>query len=184
MRLNFCLTVLLINAISCWRNQSGIKLNAKPTQGYSGSGNRGRSSIQIGKGFGLKEMTTTIMSTTVEEEEEAPVVVTKPQVRNHRNIYNLTIGIVLPFKTFGTREYTKAVTNAINALKKKDHEKQFKMHFRIEMLNLTPSPIREYPLKFFSRNCALLIFANYPVILLSLTIQRQRRIKVYRKGGR
>lgn len=157
MRLNVCVTVFLISAISCWRNQSGIRLNAKPTQAYSAYGNRGRSSIQIGKGFGLKDMPTTTMSTTAAEMEaeveaeaegegEEPAgYVTKPQIRNHRNAFNLTIGIVVPFKNFGTRDYTKALTSAITALKKKDHEKQFKMNFRIDMLNLmAPSPIRKY----------------------------------------
>lgn len=143
MRLNLCITVFLIGTISGWRNHSGIRLNIKPTQASSAYGNRGRSSIQIGKGFGLKDMTTTVMSTTVEE-VSATTYVIKPQIRNHRNAFNLTIGIVVPFKTFGTREYTKALTNAINSLKKKDHEKQFKMNFRIDMLNLTPSPIRKW----------------------------------------
>ena len=160
MRLNVCVTVFLISAISCWRNKSGLQLSPKPTQGYMAHGSRGKSMIEIGKGYGMKEMPTTTISTTAASEIDAEAetedgggvetgtgYVTKPQIRNHRNAFNLTIGIVVPFKNFGTRDYTKALTSAITALKKKDHEKQFKMNFRIDMLNLmAPSPIREYHL--------------------------------------
>lgn len=136
MRLVFLL-VLLVGSVYCWRNNSGIRLSAKPTQATG----RGRSSIKIGKGFGLsKEMVTSTMSSTAEE----PQYVTRPPIRNHRSSLNLTIGIVVPFKSFGTRDYIKSITYSINALKKKENEKLFRLNFRIDMLALTPSPIREY----------------------------------------
>lgn len=135
MRLSFLL-IFLIGTVHSWRNHSGIQLTAKPTQATG----RGKSSIKIGKGFGLsKEIATTSMSSTVEEFQ----YVTLPPIRNHRSSLNLTIGVVVPFKSFGTRDYIRSITNSINALKKKENEKLFRINFRIDMLALTPSPIRK-----------------------------------------
>lgn len=137
MKLIFLL-VFLIGTVHSWRNHSGIQLTAKPTQATG----RGKSSIKIGKGFGLsKEIATTSMSSTVVEEYQ---YVTLPPIRNHRSSLNLTIGVVVPFKSFGTRDYIRSITNSINALKKKENEKLFRINFRIDMLGLTPSPIRKY----------------------------------------
>lgn len=130
--------IILLGTAFCWRNNSGIKLSAKPTQAAS-AGNRGRSSIRIGQGYGLKETTSTMSST-----EEKPQYVTRPPIRNHRNAFNLTIGIVLPFKSFGTRDYLKSITSSIEVLKKKEKGKLFTLTFKIDMLALTPSPIRKY----------------------------------------
>lgn len=125
----------------CWRNTSGIKLSFKPTQNTA-FGNRGRSSIEIGKGFGTKEAVSGAAATTAASapEEAAYPVLRAPPVRNHRNGLNLTVGLVLPFKQFGSREYVKSITSTLGGLKKK----QFRLNHVIEMFIVTPSPTREY----------------------------------------
>jgi len=134
---HICCLLFVIGMIHGWRNQSGIRLNVRPTQ----SAGRGRSSIKIGKGFGLKEAVQT--STIPDMVEEVTQAMTRPPMRNFRSSMNLTIGIVVPFKSFGTRDYIRSITNSISALKKKDSEKSFNIHFRIDMLALTPSPVRK-----------------------------------------
>lgn len=124
--------------VHCWRNTSGIKLNIKSTQNTA-FGNRGRSSIEIGKGFGTKE--TSMISTMATIPEEQTYQVSRPPpVRDSKHALNLTVGLVLPFKQFGSREYVKSITSTIVGLKKK----QFRLNHVIEMFIVTPSPTREY----------------------------------------
>lgn len=124
--------------VHCWRNTSGIKLNIKSTQNTA-FGNRGRSSIEIGKGFGAKE-TSMISTTATTPEEQTYQVSRSPPVRDSKHVLNLTVGLVLPFKQFGTRDYVKSITSTLSALKKK----QFKLNHVIEMFIMTPTPTREY----------------------------------------
>ncbi len=138
MRFTF-LFVFFVVSVHCWRNTSGIKLGPKPTQATS-LGNRGRSSIKIGKGPGLKEITSTMMTSITEEIEY--VTLKSPPVGDHKNSYNLTFGIVLPFKQFGTRDYMRSIKHSIDALKKK-FTRKLNLNFRIDMIPLTPSPIRK-----------------------------------------
>lgn len=64
---------------------------------------------------------------------------------SHFDSGDLHIGLVVPYKSFGTREYTKAVTSAIAGLTRKltlfrSHE--LKVH--LVMKELTPSPTSKF----------------------------------------
>ncbi|KAH0561048.1 hypothetical protein KQX54_011769 [Cotesia glomerata] len=60
------------------------------------------------------------------------------------------VGMVVPYKSFGVREYTKAVTSAISTLQRSTRGPRLEMfqrydiHVLITMKELTPSPTGEY----------------------------------------
>lgn len=57
----------------------------------------------------------------------------------------LQVGLVVPYKSFGTRDYTKAVTSAISGLQRKlNLFKRYDLKVRYAMKELTPSPMGEY----------------------------------------
>ncbi|XP_074093587.1 glutamate ionotropic receptor NMDA type subunit 2 isoform X2 [Cotesia typhae] len=64
---------------------------------------------------------------------------------NH-NVTYLKVGMVVPYKSFGVREYTKAVTSAISTLQRSTRGPRLEMfqrydiHVLITMKELTPSP--------------------------------------------
>lgn len=57
--------------------------------------------------------------------------------------------MMVPYKTFGVRDYTKAVTSAINMLQKSTRGPRLGLfqnhdiHVKISMMELTPSPTSE-----------------------------------------
>lgn len=56
------------------------------------------------------------------------------------------VGMLVPYKTFGVREYTKAISAAMNSLEKgKKGPKlglfeRYMIHVKVAMIELTPSP--------------------------------------------
>lgn len=56
---------------------------------------------------------------------------------------------MVPYKSFGVREYTRAVTTAINAMQRSSRAprlglfQKYDLHVKIAMKELTPSPTGE-----------------------------------------
>ena len=72
------------------------------------------------------------------------------------------VGLAVPYKAFGYREYTRAVSQAVGALHKSTKRpslglfQHFDIFVKVAMQELTPSPMSEYqlfrlpPLTFFT----------------------------------
>ncbi|KAK2585551.1 hypothetical protein KPH14_010190 [Odynerus spinipes] len=137
------------------RGGSGIKIGTsdRGTMTSRGYGTRGSSGVRIGEGR-LSNSTrqrayTTTTTTTTTTTAMAPSRFTyAPQssVGNDYNISYLKVGMMVPYKSFGVRDYTKAVTTAINTLQKSTRGpklglfQRYDIHVKISMKELTPSP--------------------------------------------
>ncbi|XP_050443554.1 glutamate receptor ionotropic, NMDA 2B isoform X1 [Adelges cooleyi] len=147
--------VVLTVAAHCWtpRNGSTIQVNSRPLDFYAPSNiGRGQSAIKLGVLKNrLKEpvqISTTPISTTTSTERFRRQQPTVPRLMARRQHQNLTIGLVLPYKSFDTRIYTKEFSAAIHGLqrifsKSSTHTNIFKsydIHHIIAMKQLTPTP--------------------------------------------
>lgn len=134
------------------RNGSRIQINSRPldlSQTAFGHG-RGQSSIKLGVLKNrLKEpvqLSTTPVATTTSTERFRRQQPTVPRIMARRQHQNLTVGLVLPYKSFDTRIYTKAFTSAISGLqrnfktRKTNIFKNYDIHHTIDMKQLTPTP--------------------------------------------
>ncbi|ENN73176.1 hypothetical protein YQE_10230, partial [Dendroctonus ponderosae] len=141
----FALNLLVVSVVSggpAWKEvQRGGGLKIGEKGGRNASSLRGNG-IKIGSGGrGLRSTTTTTTSVPEEEFIHPP---TSPSDRNG-GIKHLNIGIVLPYKSFGVRDYTKAITTTKSLIARK--LKLFKSHdiqVHIVMKALTPSPTGEF----------------------------------------
>ncbi|EEB15819.1 hypothetical protein Phum_PHUM390640 [Pediculus humanus corporis] len=66
--------------------------------------------------------------------------------RNKQEVILFKLRLLLPYKSFGFREYNKATSSALNILKrgttrKLDFFKRYDIETQIETLTMTPSPI-------------------------------------------
>lgn len=134
----FLLNVLIVVVVSggpAWREVhrgGGLRVGAgagKNTTSSRGNGIRLGGSTRGGR-----------ISTTVAPEEEHFSQPTATATSNHQHSL-LHVGMVLPSKLFGVREYTKAVTSAKYNLQRK--LRLFKTHdikVHIVMKEMTPSP--------------------------------------------
>jgi hypothetical protein len=134
----FLLNVLIVAVVSggpAWREVhrgGGLKIGSGI--GKNSSSARGNG-IRIGGSTRGGRITTTIMP-----EEDHVSQPTATAISNHEHTL-LHVGMVLPSKSFGVREYTKAVTSAKYNLQRK--LRLFKHHdikVHIVMKELTPSP--------------------------------------------
>lgn len=140
------------------RNGSRIQINSRPADASRpalGPGVRGQSSIRLGT---LKnrlkepvELSTTPMTTTTSTERfrrQQPAPASSVNRQGHQT---LTVGLVLPYKSFDTRVYTKEFTSAIHGLQRifksrKDNIfKSYDIHHIIDMKQLTPTPTGQCP---------------------------------------
>lgn len=120
---------------------SGIKLTS--AVGKNGTGARG-SGLKLnfsGRGGGSRVGSTSFpdpwnSSTVV---APTPPIVTY-ESSHHTN--ELHVGLVVPYKSFGVREYTKAVTSAKAGLQRKLGSlfKRYDLQVHLSMKELTPSP--------------------------------------------
>ncbi|VVC41853.1 Hypothetical protein CINCED_3A015110 [Cinara cedri] len=148
------LITVTVTATLGWtpRNGSRIQINSRPvdvTNTVFGTG-RGQSSIKLG---GLKNRlkepvqlsTTPAATTTSTERFRRQQLVPRIMARRLQH-QNLTVGLVLPYKSFDTRIYTKEFSSAIHALQRsfKQHKnnifKNYDIHHIIDMKQLTPTP--------------------------------------------
>lgn len=104
--------------------------------GKNASGSRGNG-LRVGTGRATRTSTTTV------QPPEEPHTYAAPT--SSSGMRHLNVGIVVPYKSFGVREYTKATTSAKYNLARK--LKLFKKHdiqVRIVMKEMTPSPTGEW----------------------------------------
>lgn len=136
------------------RNGSRIQINNRPMDGRTGGvGVRGQSAIRLGvlknrlkEPVELSATTTAVATTTSTERFRRQPAATVPRIMSRRRHQNLTVGLVLPYKSFDTRIYTKEFTSAMYGLQrnfktKKDNIfKSYDIHHIIDMKQLTPTP--------------------------------------------
>ncbi|KAI4486101.1 hypothetical protein M0804_006590 [Polistes exclamans] len=145
------------------RGESGVKIGMgeRGTTTPRGPLMRGSSGVRIGEGgfpnstrkriftTTTTTTTTTIATTTMITTTLQPPRFTYPpqsSLENANNNTYLKVGMMVPYKTFGVRDYTKAVTSAINTLQKSTRGPKlglFQQHgirVKISMMELTPSP--------------------------------------------
>lgn len=137
------------------RNGSRIQINNRPMDGRTGGvgHGRGQSAIRLGvlknrlkEPVELSATTTAVATTTSTERFRRQPAATVPRVMSRRRHQNLTVGLVLPYKSFDTRIYTKEFTSAMYGLQrnfktKKDNIfKSYDIHHIIDMKQLTPTP--------------------------------------------
>lgn len=141
-------TILLAVVINAgWNGQSvqrgsGIKLTS--AIGKNGTSARG-SGLKLnfsGRGGGSR-------STSLSElwNSSTMLVPTPPIVSHESDVHsnNLHVGLVVPYKSFGVREYTKAVTSAKSGLQRKLGRlfRRYDLQVHLSMKELTPSPTCE-----------------------------------------
>ncbi|XP_043501790.1 glutamate receptor ionotropic, NMDA 2B isoform X2 [Polistes fuscatus] len=170
------------------RGESGIKIGMgeRGTTTPRGPLMRGSSGVRIGEGgfpnstrkriftTTTTTTTTTIATTTMITTTLPPPRFTYPpqsSLENANNNTYLKVGMMVPYKTFGVRDYTKAVTSAINTLQKSTRGPKlglFQQHgirVKISMMELTPSPttiLNSLCKDFLSLNVsAILYLMNY-----------------------
>lgn len=103
--------------------------------GKNASGSRGNG-LRIGTGRATRTSTTTM------QPPEEPHTYAAPT--SSSGMRHLNVGIVVPYKSFGVREYTKATTSAkYNLARKLKLFKKFDIQVRIVMKEMTPSPTGE-----------------------------------------
>lgn len=139
-------TILLALATNAgWNGQSiqrgsGIKLAS--AVGRNGTGIRG-SGLKLnfsGRGGGSRSTTIPdIWNTSTMVAPTPPVVAVHESSRHSTNLH---VGLVVPYKSFGVREYTKAVTSAKSGLQRKLGRlfRRYDLQVHLSMKELTPSP--------------------------------------------
>lgn len=100
--------------------------------GKNASGNRGNG-LRVGTGRATRTSTTTMLPPEEPKTYAAPT--------SSSGMRQLNIGIALPHKAFGVREYIKATTSAkYNLARKLKLMKRYDIQVHIDMKELTPSP--------------------------------------------
>lgn len=167
----FFLTILIAVVVSggpAWKDQSvqrggGIKLGQGSLKNATSS--RG-SGIKLGNANrGLRTTSTT----SLPEEEHLP---TPSPPSYSSGVSQLHLGMVVPYKSFGAREYTKAVTSAKYNVARKmpDLFKKYDLAVHTSMKELTPSPT--------GKSNYLKLYSFLFVLKLTLT-SRKRSAKCY-----
>ncbi|KAK0168070.1 hypothetical protein PV327_001908 [Microctonus hyperodae] len=140
------------------RGESGVKIgtNERGTLsrglGLSRGGSGRGSGVRLGEGRGNitrqrpPPFTSTSSTTTTTPQHHFTHAPPSSAGGNSPNITYLKVGMVVPYKSFGVREYTKAVTTAISALQRSTRGpklelfQRYDIHVLITMKELTPSP--------------------------------------------
>ena len=159
--------ILFIAPFRCSRRNSGLKIGSAAPTADKHNGNIGRGSgLRIGQtvsnrtSAGRFTTTTTITSTTTKE-YFGPKKVYQSDIefdQHHLDGDNdLHVGLVVPSKSFGYRDYTKSVMTAKNLLQRKmsQHYRRYELHVHKAMQEMTPSPTGE---------CSLLFSPIHPFI--------------------
>ncbi|XP_046474039.1 glutamate receptor ionotropic, NMDA 2B isoform X1 [Neodiprion pinetum] len=135
---------------SIMRVGSGIKIGTSEkgsVRGGSFGTSRVRTGIRIGdarihNGSARQRIVQPIESTEVPQ-----LITTFSSATNQDVMNNLTVGMIVPYKSFGTREYTRAITSALTSLQRSTRGpklglfQRYDIRVRIAMKPLTPSPI-------------------------------------------
>ncbi|XP_050299775.1 glutamate receptor ionotropic, NMDA 2B isoform X2 [Anthonomus grandis grandis] len=162
----FAFNLLVASVVSggpAWKEVQrggGLKIGEKSKNASLSRGN----GIKLGSSNrGLRSTTTT---TTMVPEEEPQHVQHPPTSPAKNKIVHLNIGIVVPYKSFGVREYTKAITTTKTLIARKLN--LFRTHdiqVHIVMKQMTPSPtaiLKSLCKEFLNFNVsAILYLMNY-----------------------
>ncbi|XP_044751863.1 glutamate receptor ionotropic, NMDA 2B [Coccinella septempunctata] len=154
------LIVVVVSGGPAWKEEgrrgSGLKIGTGGKNNVSTRAN----GLRLG-GSTRGSRTTTAVTPSEEDYVPPPTTPTSPSSSSH-----LHVGMVVPYKSFGVREYTKAITSAKYNLQRK--LKIFKNHdiqVHIVMKELTPSPtaiLKSLCKEFLSYNVsAILYLMNY-----------------------
>ncbi|XP_032665880.1 glutamate receptor ionotropic, NMDA 2B isoform X2 [Odontomachus brunneus] len=110
---------------------------------------RGNSGVRIGGSRFSNSTRQRSLPTTTTTTTTAPLArftyAPQSSVGNNYNVTGLKVGMMVPYKSFGVREYTRAVITAINALRRSRGPRlgffqRYDLHVKIAMKELTPSP--------------------------------------------
>lgn len=138
----FLLNILIVAVVSggpAWKDvQRGAGLKVGLGVGKNASSTRGNG-LRIGTGRAGRTSTTT--STAAPPEEDAVHTPAAP-TSSSSGAKHLYVGIVVPYKSFGVREYNKAISSTKHNLKRKLElfKKYNDIKVHIVMKELTPSP--------------------------------------------
>lgn len=130
---------------AAWNNEkavqrgSGIKLNAANSKNGTGSRGTGLKLNFAGRSGGRS-------TTAAPDFYNSTIVTTAPVVlTNNASSKNLNVGLVVPYKNFGYREYTKAITSAKAGLQRKlVRFRNYELSVHLSMKERTPSPTGEF----------------------------------------
>ncbi|KAK4877546.1 hypothetical protein RN001_010052 [Aquatica leii] len=135
--LTVAFALLVVSGGPAWKDRnvqrgSGLKVGGNTTKNTTSSRGNG---IRVGSSSG-RIVTTIPPEATEEDHIQSPL---NPPTSSSKLI--LSVGMVVPYKSFGTREYRKAVSNAESSLSRKlDLFKKYDLQVQTVMKELTPSP--------------------------------------------
>nr|XP_033340266.1 glutamate receptor ionotropic, NMDA 2B isoform X2 [Megalopta genalis] len=128
------------------RSSSGIQIgnsDRRPQIKESGYGRGG--GVRLGEGrFPNSTRQRPYTTTTTTTTSLPPLKIT--HAPHTDNIADLNVGMLVPHKSFGVRDYIKAVTYAVNLLQKSTRGRKlslferYDIHVKVSMQELTPSP--------------------------------------------
>ncbi|KZC10023.1 hypothetical protein WN55_01743 [Dufourea novaeangliae] len=131
------------------RAGSGIQIGTSDRSTHAkGSSIRG-SGVRLGEGRfpnSTRQRTFTSTTTTIPPPLLRFTNAPHSTEGNSHTITYLKVGMLVPHKSFGVRDYTKAVTSAVNTLQKSTRGPKLKLferydiHVKVAMKELTPSP--------------------------------------------
>lgn len=134
---------LAVFASAGWNGQnvqrgSGIKLASTPKNGTSARGSGLKLNFS-GRGGGSRSTPSPELNQSTPGAAPTP-----PQefYSGQHHSTNLHVGLVVPYKTFGAREYSKALTTAKSGLSRKLPKlfRRYDLQVHFSMQELTPSP--------------------------------------------
>ncbi|KYN08767.1 hypothetical protein ALC62_00223 [Cyphomyrmex costatus] len=126
--------------------EGGIKIGNRGTVSKGVNVGRGNSAVRIGEGRLSNSTRQRSFPTTTTTTTSPTRFTPQSSVGNNYNITDLKVGMMVPYKSFGVREYTRAVTTAINTLQRSTRGprlglfQRYDLHVKIAMKELTPSP--------------------------------------------
>uniref|UniRef100_A0A6P7FS29 Uncharacterized protein LOC114332086 n=1 Tax=Diabrotica virgifera virgifera TaxID=50390 RepID=A0A6P7FS29_DIAVI len=138
----FLLNILIVSVVSggpAWKEVQrggGLKIGSGAGKNSTSLRGNGFNSSGIKLGGSTRGIRTTTTSIPEEDHIFAPTV---PTVKS--GVTHLHVGIMVPYKSFGVREYNKAASSATSYVQRK--LKFFKNHdiqVHLEMKEMTPSP--------------------------------------------
>ncbi|KAF2879802.1 hypothetical protein ILUMI_26377 [Ignelater luminosus] len=139
--LTVAFALLVVSGGPAWKDrnvQRGSGLKVGVGVGKNTTTSRGNG-IRIGTSSGRVVRVTT----TIAPEEDHIQSPLSPPTSSSKLVLN--VGMVVPYKAFGTREYRKAVSNAESSLSRKlDMFKKYDLQVQTVMKELTPSPTGEF----------------------------------------
>lgn len=124
---------------------TGIKLNSATTKNGTGSRGSGLKLNFAGRSGGRSTTSSPDYYNSTIGTNSPPIIV------NNASAKNLNVGLVVPYKSFGYREYTKAITLAKAGLQRKlVGFRNYELTVHLSMKELTPSPTGKYIFSFFT----------------------------------